>query len=318
MKKLRKLLISFTILSSFSITSCNLTSEIDNYIGSEYLQYNLSVNNLVKLSSDQFISKVTLLNTTPSISNNFLVLIYSLSCSTCKKVESYISSLASNEHFVIYAIEISDYKLVYDQYKDDSNFNNCFYNITSYPTFLYYKSENNSISCKLQPLGNEFYKDEQTFSICLHKFFSSSKIYYLNDVSYSTIGSFTFDLINYDSYSYLSYKIKNSSNIAIFYTWDKCADCTSLFSNFLYEYSKSNSNIYCFESSYYRELKYSQPSVYDDFVSLFEFKNQDGYIPTLVKYSNGKMVESCKYDTSSNDSINQSIDKIKSIYSSIK
>lgn len=318
MNKFKKLLVSITILSSFSITSCNLTNEVDNYVGNEYLQYNSSVNNLVKLSTSQFIQKITLLKSTPSISNNFLVLVYSLSCSTCQKVEEYISSLASKEHFVIYAIEISDYSIVYNQYKDDSNFTNCFYNITSYPTFLYYKTNSNSLNCTLQPLGYEFYKDEQTFSICLHKFFSSSKIYYLNDVSTSNIGNFKFDSINYSSYSYLSYKIKNSSNIAVFYTWDKCGDCTSLFSNFLYEYSKSYSTIYCFETSYFRGLKTSESDVYNNFVELFGFKNQDGYIPTLVSYKNGDVVNSCKYDTTSLSTINDSIDKIKSIYSSIR
>lgn len=313
MKKITKIANLILLSSSLFInTSCSNIDDINNYVGNEYLSYNLSVNSLVSISSDEFLEKINILKTNPNVSNNFLVLIYSLDCKTCKKVETYISNLANKEHFVIYGIEYTSYKLIYDTYKDDTNYASIFYKITSYPTFLYYKYENDKIKCLLQPLGNSFYKDEESFLICLHKFFSKSKIYFLNDVSFYQNSDFNFNYINLKSSSYLSYKIENSSKIAVFYTWNKCMDCTSLFSNFLYDYSlTANHEIYCFEVSYFREDK----DLYPTFVEKYQYKNQDGYIPSLVYYKNSIMETSCKFDTTSSLSISSSIDTIKSIYS---
>lgn len=298
----------------FINTSCSNIDDINNYVGKEYLPYNLSINSLVTITSEEFLEKINLLKTNPNVSNNFLILIYSLDCKTCLKVDSYINNLTTKEHFVIYGIEYTNYKNIYDTYKDDSNYTSIFYNITSYPTFLYYKSENQQVKCTLQPLGTSFYKDDQSFLICLHKFFSSSKIYFLNDVNQIETTSFHFNRINLSSYSYLEYKIQNSSKISVFYTWNKCPDCSSLFDDFLYEYSKNNDvDIYCFEVSYFRENK----ELYSSFVEKFQYKNQEGYIPSLVYYENSISIDSCKFDTTSTSTIQSSIDKIKSIYSKL-
>jgi len=93
----------------------------------------------IELDNNQLIEKINLLEQSQNKSNQFLLLIYSPSCPTCKKLKTYLDLLITKEHYLIYEIKYNEYKLAKSKYTENTKY---FINIQAYPTFLYYKYDN--------------------------------------------------------------------------------------------------------------------------------------------------------------------------------
>lgn len=310
-KSLKLSLISTSLLA---LNSCSI-SEVESYVGKNFLPRNKFVTSLVNLTSQEYLDKVTLLSSNHSSSNNFLVMIYSLNCQTCQKVESYIAQLAKQDNVLIYGINYTTYKNeLYDIYSKDSNYNSYFPYIASYPTFIYYSNKDGKVNAQVNPLVDSYYQSLDYFTIALHRFFSDERIYYLNNITSSINNDSNFVSIDYTSYLQLKEFINSKRKIAVFFVWNRCIDCANLYSNFLFEFSKNYSGeIYCFETSYFRQQKNENPSIWNEFQSEFGLnsENINGWVPSLIYYENSQIKKAIRYEHNSQEEI----DEITNIYS---
>lgn len=264
MKKLLKLILPILLLTSFS--SC---SKKDKAI----LLQKENVDSFVYIKNDELDDLI-------NSKNDFVLVVGQEGCSTCDLIKPIITSYIKKYQYIIYWVEIDEYKKVAPSYSLDSD-------IMSSTVLIF----NDGKMQKKLSYEKYLYYDIDNFELTMEKEVKSSHIFSLNDYE-SFIYSSSFNMLktNYSSDKTLENKIIED-NINVLYAWNKCLDCIDFSNNFLTSYmSKSNKKLYTYEVSYFRNQKDENglPELNDfhSFAQKYQFNTyREGKVPSIVTYS---------------------------------
>lgn len=262
--------------------------------------------NLIEYKTEAFISTYIDVDNPQNIKNmiingeNVFLYIYSSSCSACKEYESLINNFISFNEAVVYSIDARNFPSL----GRDEIFS---YMVT--PTMCLYSK--GKIVTKINPnLNNEAFSSSEGMKKYFEQFGFFSyrrKIKNENDLD----------------------KVINLDNALIYFSYDKCSDCSFFDYNYLNKYFALNCSkvIYNFEMSYYFDNRENSSSpIYKNFTDKYglsydgnnKFGYKNGVVPTLQKYIKGKLDSSIIIF---NDEVtyfydeNQEIEKVKIISS---
>ena len=212
--------------------------------------------NLIEYKTEAFISTYIDVDNPQNIKNmiingeNVFLYIYSSSCSACKEYESLINNFISFNEAVVYSIDARNFPSLG---RDE------FFSYMVTPTMCLYSK--GKIVTKINPnLNNEAFSSSEGMKKYFEQFGFFSyrrKIKNENDLD----------------------KVINLDNALIYFSYDKCSDCSFFDYNYLNKYFALNCSkvIYNFEMSYYFDNRKLDSSIiiFNDEVTYFYDENQE-------------------------------------------
>lgn len=290
--KIKKIIFSFLlVIFAFFNPSCESKAN-DKFL----LEGNYDITDAINISTNDLINKI-------EANESFVLYVSLYSCTSCAYFNNNVLKEFINEtKSVIYNIDLSEIEAI----KNDK-----LPYVKETPTIIIYNTGKkvNLVSY----LDNEkIFKDINLF-----------KNYLLDYVIFPQIIT-----ISEES---LDNKINNKENFYLYIGWSKCGDCKMLNKRILNDYYKNNDKmIYYLESDNYRKNKPSKKPIlsenptseeieeYNNYIKWLDFANkynfsiyEDGKVPTLQYYKDGKVVEMIVYlnDTIINNTITNSFYK---------
>lgn len=274
--KIKKIFFSFIlIVFTFFSPSCSNKAN-DKFL----LEGNYDINEAINISANDLINKI-------EAKDSFVLYVSLYSCTSCAYFNNNVLNKFINEtKSVIYNIDLSEIEAT----KNDK-----LPYVKETPTLLIYNNgqKTNSISY----LDNEkIFKDIEAFKNYLLDYVIFPRIIEISEKS-------------------LDNKINNKENFYLYIGWSKCGDCKMLNKRILNDYYKNNDKIiYYLESDSYRKNKPSKRPIlnenptsdelkeYNNYLKWLDFANkynfssyEDGKVPTLQYYKNGKVLEMIVY-----------------------
>jgi hypothetical protein len=224
---------------------------------------------------------------------DFVLVVGQQGCSTCEVIKTPLLKYINETHYLLYWIEYEEYNEVV------SNNNYSLEAGIASSTLLFF--DDGAISSKLE-YAQSIYSSESNLFGKLNNLVRSSNYNVINDlVSYEYDLDTTMQQISYTTTSYLDSLIASSSTL-IEFSWRDCSDCSSLHSNFLDAYLiDNNKTLNRFEVG---EIRSSlSKDEWKEWKATYKLNNYgEGYVPSIIKYSNNDFVSMALY---SNDTIEE-------------
>lgn len=263
---------------------------------------NINNDNLITLENYQLKEKI-------EDEESFIVLIGLQSCQSCEsfKKEVLIPYINNTYADIFY---IDAYQL-----DESDNYNNK-PKFKTTPNLQLYKDGKSILRFDYEFISKNF-KDAKEFNEYMQDYIINPKIIVSTE-------------------EFIDSKIENKESFILYIGWSKCGDCVSINENVFDKYLKNNSNgetIYYLESDKYRKNKPAEKPVLSanpseeellqakyyqdwlDFANKYNFVSyNDGKIPTIQYYDQGKLVDMIVYK---NDVIMDGV-IVDSFYSEIK
>ena len=289
--KIKSLLLSLFMLTSFSLPSCSKTVSYNERVITKKVQ---NIDSYVVLRDENELIDI-------SRYDDAVIVVTSEGCSYCQTLYPELKTYIKETENVIYTVD----SLIYNtckkaEYNLSGTYAGLYPTIGGTPTFLFYKEGK---------IVNTFVKTtvEEDLASVLEPYIYDMNLYQINDfikdddVYYQDISE-EYDHLGFGT-STLDSKILSDEKLTVLYTYRRCPDCLSYKDEVLYPYLNENKDkkIYFYECDGYYLLKRSENTddknlglkKWSDFCVKYHLSdypvtdingNQAGYVPTTVAF----------------------------------
>lgn len=270
--KLNKLLVFPLILTLFG-TSCSNHKNI-------YIDQKENIDSFVYVDNSGLTSLI-------NNKQDFVLVVGENGCSTCEIIKPVLIDYIKKYEYIIYWIENNIYQKVVDKFVDSDEYS-LKANIMSASIILF----DNGITKEVIEYDENLYYSDSKLELTLENKINKSNIYSLNTLEkFQYSKAYSMYRYDYSSTTDLDNKIKEDKS-SILYSWGPCPDCMRIKDEVLNEYMpSSNKKIYSFEVSHFRNDYSTNPELFDEFASKYQFNDyRGGKVPSIVTYNNGSKV----------------------------